>query len=129
MSAQNRREIISRVAEFLRSEGVESGRFELVIRHGDWQCRLSCCGEWPPVSGTGEESAPARPCRGYSPLEAKILAACDVAEYRSAESIAVKVGVRFSDSFKAIMTNLADLGALEPLSGKGYRRAEGLDLG
>lgn len=58
-----------------------------------------------------------------SPLEEKVVEAVDENEYRSSECVARRVGARLCDGFRAVLTNMADRGILEPLAGKGYRLA------
>lgn len=123
MCAHRRAAVLLAAAEWLACEGHAGRPYSVTIAHEEATVT------WPvPHWGAPPKPPPESPPPGYrrlSPLEERIVAAADPAEYRSSERLAELCGVKCSDGFKAILTNLADADVIEPLSGKGYRLSPG----
>lgn len=129
MSAKLRVDLLRAAAAYLAWLECEKGEFTIDVVSSDGQLHHIPCRVWPETTSVPDEpGTPDVPGgRITSPLETKILTACDAVDYRSSETLAAEVGTRCGEGFKAILTNLVDAGLLEAVAGRGYRRVCGPD--
>lgn len=143
MLRQMRQRIEAEAAAYLLLLGCHKGEFEISISCGELRHTL-LIHQWPddpppPCEGcsgsagpriTSVRRVPLMPAvpdgfpagaQWLSPLEAKIMDALSAGGWMASDRIAEKIGERFGDGFKAILTNLADRGLLESRPGAGYR--------
>ncbi len=121
MSARNRKDIVSRVAEYLRVEGIEEGKFVVRLECKEMVIVIPC-DEWPEEPAASKEKEVGR---WLSPLERRIVdyLAGRGGEWSRGEDVAAALNEPYQHRFKSVLTNLCDRMIVEPLSGSGYRLA------
>lgn len=119
MCAQaHRADVVARVAEYLRFEGLPEVRFEVKIRTQSVQITI-VCEEWPEPTNSPNDTQKGS---WVSPIERRILDYLSGrADWTPGETIAQSLGEPYQHRFKAILTNLVDRSILEAATGSGYR--------